>query len=185
MYAGKTTEFIRRLKRARIAQQKTLIFKPIIDDRYSKKEIVSHDGESFEAIPINRPEQILDNIYEEIDVVGIEEVQFFNESIINIIEILIKSGKRVIAVGLDMDFRGEPFDTTAKLLSKAEYVDKLSGICVKCGDIGTRSQRSIDGKPALYSDPTILVGETDRYTCVCRSCHEVPKTKDEQLNLFD
>lgn len=173
MYSGKSEELIRRLKRAKIAKQKIIVFKPHIDDRYSKEKVVSHSGDSVEAIPINKSSEIYDLIDEDIQVVGIDEVQFFDEEIIDIAVDLANKGVRVIAAGLDMDFKGEPFGVTPKLLAVAEFVDKIQAICSVCGQPATRSQRLIDGKPAKYDDPIIKVGAVESYEARCRRCHVV------------
>ena len=164
MYSGKSEELIRRLKRAKIAKQNIIVFKPHIDDRYSKSDVVSHSGDSIEAIPIEKPSDIYDLIDEDIQVVGIDEVQFFD---------LANKGVRVIAAGLDMDFKGEPFGPTPRLLAVAEFVDKIQAICSVCGQPATRSQRLIDGKPARYDDPIIQVGAVESYEARCRKCHVV------------
>ena len=175
MYSGKSEELIRRLKRAKIAKQNIIVFKPHIDDRYSKSDVVSHSGDSIEAIPIEKPSDIYDLIDEDIQVVGIDEVQFFDEDIVNIAVDLANKGVRVIAAGLDMDFKGEPFGPTPRLLAVAEFVDKIQAICSVCGQPATRSQRLIDGKPARYDDPIIQVGAVESYEARCRKCHVVYK----------
>ena len=173
MYSGKSEELIRRLKRAKIAKLNIIVFKPHIDDRYSKSDVVSHSGDSIEAIPIEKPSDIYDLIDEDIQVVGIDEVQFFDEDIVNIAVDLANKGVRVIAAGLDMDFKGEPFGPTPRLLAVAEFVDKIQAICSVCGQPATRSQRLIDGKPARYDDPIIQVGAVESYEARCRKCHVV------------
>lgn len=173
MYSGKSEELIRRLKRAKIAKQKIIVFKPQIDDRYSKKDVVSHSGDSIDAIPINHASEIYDLIDEDVQVVGIDEVQFFDNEIVDIAVELASKGVRVIAAGLDMDFKGEPFGPTPKLLAVAEFVDKIQAICSVCGQPATRSQRLIDGKPARYDDPIIQVGAVESYEARCRKCHVV------------
>ena len=169
MYSGKSEELIRRLKRAKIAKQNIIVFKPHIDDRYSKSDVVSHSGDSIEAIPIEKPSDIYDLIDEDIQ----DEVQFFDEDIVNIAVDLANKGVRVIAAGLDMDFKGEPFGPTPRLLAVAEFVDKIQAICSVCGQPATRSQRLIDGKPARYDDPIIQVGAVESYEARCRKCHVV------------
>jgi thymidine kinase len=158
MYSGKSEELIRRLKRAKIAKQNIIVFKPHIDDRYSKSDVVSHSGDSIEAIPIEKPSDIYDLI---------------DEDIVNIAVDLANKGVRVIAAGLDMDFKGEPFGPTPRLLAVAEFVDKIQAICSVCGQPATRSQRLIDGKPARYDDPIIQVGAVESYEARCRKCHVV------------
>lgn len=175
MYSGKSEELIRRLKRAKIAKQNIVVFKPTVDDRYSKEDVVSHSGDSIEAIPINKSSRIYDLIDEKTQVVGIDEVQFFDEKIVDVAIDLADKGIRVIAAGLDMDFRGEPFGPTPKLLAVAEFVDKIQAICSVCGHPATRSQRLVDGEPANYNDSTIKVGAVESYEARCRKCHVVKK----------
>lgn len=187
MYCGKSEELIRRTKRARIAKQKVQVFKPLIDDRYSANNVVSHNGSKVEAIPINHPDEILDRVDEETDVVAIDEAQFFDLQITDVCEKLADQGKRVIVAGLDRDFRGEPFGPMPRLLALAEYVDKLQAICVKCGNPASRTQRLINGKPAAYDDPVILVGAQEVYEARCRRCHQVekPETKEDLRRVKD
>lgn len=175
MYSGKSEELIRRLKRAKIAKQNVMVFKPKIDDRYSKEDVVSHSGESIDAIPINKANEIYDYIDNKVQVVGIDEVQFFDEEVVNVAVDLSNKGIRVIAAGLDMDFKGEPFGPTPKLLAIAEFVDKIQAVCSVCGQPATRSQRLINGEPARYNDPIIQVGAVESYEARCRKCHVVYK----------
>ena len=175
MYSGKSEELIRRLKRAKIAKQNVMVFKPKIDDRYSKEDVVSHSGESIDAIPINKANEIYDYIDNKVQVVGIDEVQFFDEEVVNVAVDLANKGIRVIAAGLDMDFKGEPFGPTPKLLAIAEFVDKIQAVCSVCGQPATRSQRLINGEPARYNDPIIQVGAVESYEARCRKCHVVYK----------
>lgn len=175
MYSGKSEELIRRLKRAKIAKQNVVVFKPIIDDRYSKKDVVSHSGYTINAISIQKSSQIYDYIQDDTQVVGIDEVQFFDNEVVDIAIDLANKGIRVIAAGLDMDFKGEPFGPTPRLLAVAEFVDKIQAICSVCGQPATRSQRLIDGKPAKYDAPIIQVGAVESYEARCRKCHVVEK----------
>ena len=175
MYSGKSEELIRRLKRAEIARQNVLVFKPAIDNRYCVENVVSHSGVQFKAHRIDKASDILTYIEEDTQVVGIDEVQFFEEEVVEIARTLADRGLRVIAAGLDMDFRGEPFGPTPKLMAIAEFVDKLTAICMICGDPAHRTQRLINGSPASYDDPTILVGATESYEARCRLHHQVPK----------
>ncbi len=175
MYSGKSEELIRRLKRAKIAKQNVVVFKPIIDDRYSKEDVVSHSGYTINAIPIKDSSSIYDYIDDKTQVVGIDEVQFFDEKIVDIAIELADKGVRVIAAGLDMDFKGEPFGPTPRLLAVAEFVDKIQAICSVCGQPATRSQRLIDGEPAKYDAPIIQVGAVESYEARCRKCHVVKK----------
>ena len=173
MYCGKSEELIRRLRRVKIAKQKIKVFKPVLDNRYSKKDVVSHSGNSIEAVPVDHPEEILKRIDASVDVVGIDEAQFFHEDLIEICEDLADRGKRVILAGLDRDFRNQPFGPMPELMARAEYVDKLHAICIQCGEPASRTQRLIDGEPAAADDPVILVGAAEVYEARCRSCHAI------------
>lgn len=175
MYSGKSEELIRRLKRAKIAKQNVVVFKPIIDDRYSKEDVVSHSGYTINAIPIKDSSEIEKYINEDTQVVGIDEVQFFDNEVVDMAIKLADKGIRVIAAGLDMDFKGEPFGPTPRLLAVAEFVDKIQAICSVCGQPATRSQRLINGKPAKYDEPIIQVGAVESYEARCRKCHIVEK----------
>ncbi|RDY26090.1 thymidine kinase [Romboutsia weinsteinii] len=175
MYSGKSEELIRRLKRAKIAKQNVIVFKPQIDDRYSKDDVVSHSGDSINAIPISNSSDIYKFIDNKTQVVGIDEVQFFDVEIVDVAVDLADKGIRVIAAGLDMDFKGEPFGPTPRLLAMAEFVDKIQAICSVCGQPATRSQRLINGEPAKYDDPIIQVGAVESYEARCRKCHVVCK----------
>ena len=179
MYCGKSEELIRRIKRVKIAQQKVKVFKPIIDNRYDDNNVVSHNGSSIEAVPVDHPEEIYNKIDDTIDVVSIDEIQFFHPDIVEICEKLADKGKRVIVAGLDRDFRGEPFEPVPELMARAEYIEKLHAICVSCGDPATRTQRLINGKPASYNDEVILVGAKEVYEARCRECHTVRGKKEE------
>jgi len=173
MFSGKTEELIRRLRRARIAKQKVQVFKPSIDTRFAESEVTSHNGVQFEAIPIENAGQVLQALDPDTTVVGIDEAQFFDDEMVSLCEQLADEGRRVIVVGLDTDFRGEPFGPVPALMARAEQVDKLQAICVTCGGAASRTQRLIDGKPAAYSDPVVLVGASEVYEARCRRCHEV------------
>lgn len=175
MYSGKSEELIRRLKRAKIAKQKVMVFKPAIDNRYSKADVVSHSGDSIGAIPIKESKDIYGYLDEDIQVVGIDEVQFFDDNVVNIAIDLADKGIRVICAGLDMDFRGEPFGPTPHLLAVAEFVDKLQAICSVCGQPATRTQRLINKMPAKYNDPIIQVGAVEAYEARCRNCHVIDR----------
>ena len=173
MFSGKTEELIRRLKRAVIARQKVQVFKPALDDRYSSVKVSSHDGMQWDAHPVASPSEIPPAVEEDTDVVAIDEAQFFDASIADVCNTLAKQGKRVIVGGLDMDFRGEPFGPMPVIMSQAETVDKLQAICAVCGAPASRTQRLIDGRPASYDDPQILVGAKEVYEARCRRCHQV------------
>ncbi len=174
MFAGKTEELIRRVKRLEYAKQNIIVFKPQIDDRYAENEVVSHNNNRTRSINIANAKQIMDYVDDYTEVVAIDEIQFLDEDAVEICEYLANHGIRVIVSGLDRDFRGEPFSFMPRLLSLAEEVTKLSAICVKCHTPATRTQRIINGKPAHYQDPIILVGAQDSYEARCRHCHEVP-----------
>ncbi|MBU0997604.1 MAG: thymidine kinase [Firmicutes bacterium] len=174
MFAGKTEELIRRVKRLEYAKQNIIVFKPLIDNRYAENEVVSHNNNRTRSININSAKEIMDYVDDYTEVVAIDEVQFLDEDAVEICEYLANHGIRVIVSGLDRDFRGEPFTFMPKLLALAEDVTKLSAICVKCHTPATRTQRIINGKPASYDDPIILVGAQDSYEARCRHCHDVP-----------
>ena len=174
MFAGKSEELIRRVKTLSYAHQKIVAFKPAIDNRYDKSAIASHDGEKYQAFAIKSAEDILPLVESDIQVVAIDEVQFFKDSIVSICESLADRGVRVIVAGLDTDFRGEPFGVMPLLLARAEFVTKLSAACTVCGCAATRTQRLVDGKPANYDDPIILVGAKESYEARCRKHHIVP-----------
>ena len=175
MFAGKTEELIRRANRLQYAKKKYLVFKPTIDDRYSTTEIVSHSNYRKNSISIKNSSEILNYITDDIHAVIIDEVQFFDENVINVAEWLADKGLRVICGGLDCDFKGNPFKIVAELLARAESVTKLNAICNVCGQPATRTQRIIDGHPAYEDDPIILVGATEAYEPRCRKCHMVLK----------
>jgi len=174
MFAGKTEELIRRIKRLEYAKQNVLVFKPKIDTRYALEEIVSHNLSKKPSIIIESSQEILSHIKEDTDAVVIDEVQFLDQNIVAIAEHLADNGIRVIVGGLDSDFRGEPFGPMPNLLARAEFVTKLTAICVKSGLPATRTQRIINGAPANYNDPTILVGANESYEPRSRHYHEVP-----------
>lgn len=175
MFCGKTEELIRRVRRAVIARQKVQVFKPSIDDRYGIERVSSHSGQNVEAQPIADPADILTHTLPDTTVVAIDEVQFFAPAIIGVVNTLAERGIRVILAGLDMDFRGEPFGSMPELLCRAEEVTKLYAICVVCGEHATRTQRLVNGKPAHYNDPIILVGALESYEARCRQHHIVPR----------
>ena len=175
MFSGKTEEMIRRVRRARIAKQKVQVFKPAIDTRYAIEQVKSHNGLGHDATPASSSAELLSKVEADTEVVGIDEVQFFDADIVHVAQQLADRGVRVIAAGLDMDFRGEPFGPMPHLMSEAEHVDKLHAICVVCGAEASRTQRLIDGHPANYDDPIILVGGSESYEARCRHCHQVPR----------
>lgn len=174
MFAGKTEELIRRIKVLEFAKKEILVFKPVIDNRYSETKVVSHAGSSVESYVIQDAIEILDMVKPSTQVVAIDEVQFFGENVIDVANELADRGIRVMCAGLDRDFRGEPFGPMGKLICEAEFVTKLAAVCNKCGAPATRTQRIINGKPASYYEPVILVGAAESYEARCRHCHEVP-----------
>jgi thymidine kinase len=174
MFAGKSEELIRRIKTLSYAHQKIMAFKPAIDNRYDKTAIASHDGDKYEAYAIKEANDILKLVKPYTQVVAVDEVQFFGKEIIQICEDLADKGVRVIVAGLDMDFRGEPFGPMPQLLARAEFVTKLTAACTVCGCAATRTQRIINGHPADYNDPVILVGAKESYEARCRKHHIVP-----------
>jgi len=173
MFSGKTEELIRRLRRAQIARQSVQVFKPAIDTRYTDREVTSHNGLQIEATPVDDVADLRSRVTSDTTVVAIDEAQFFEENIVDLCTEFADRGLRVIVAGLDMDFRGEPFGPVPALMAQAEQVDKLQAICVKCGGPASRTQRLIDGKPAAYHDPVILVGASEVYEARCRGCHEI------------
>jgi thymidine kinase len=175
MFCGKTEELIRRLRRAVIARQKVQVFKPSIDKRYDAGEkVTSHAGMAFDAIPVQNAHDLLDQLNPDTTVIGLDEAQFLDPKIVLVIQSLAERGIRVIAAGLDTDFRGEPFGSMPILMSIAERVDKLQAICMICGEPASRTQRLVNGKPANYSDPIVIVGAAEMYEARCRLHHEVP-----------
>jgi thymidine kinase len=173
MFSGKTEELIRRVRRAEIAKQKVQVFKPALDDRYGIERVRSHSGAHLEAQVVQRAEGIRKLIADDTTVVAIDEVQFFDWTIAEVCEELANRGLRVILAGLDMDFRGEPFGPIPLLMAQAEQVDKLQAICVICGGPASRTQRLINGQPASFDDPVILVGADEVYEARCRLHHQV------------
>ncbi|MDQ7982951.1 MAG: thymidine kinase [Spiroplasma sp.] len=181
MFAGKTEEFIRRIIRLQYAHRKVLVFKPSIDIRYSATRVMTHKGVSIEAIMIdrNKPEEILNILKakenQDVAAIAVDEVQFFNKKIIEILTKLANNNKQVIVAGLDQDFRAEPFPVMAEILPIAEFVTKLDAICVICGAAATRTQKIINGKEAKYNDPIIEIGAQEKYEARCREHHKVLK----------
>jgi len=179
MFSGKTEELIRRVRRAQIAKQKVQVFKPSLDERYALEKVTSHNGMDLDATIVTEAREILDLVEPDTAVVAIDEVQFFDWTIAEVCNALAENGKRVIVTGLDMDFRGEPFGPMPLLMAEAEKVDKLSAICVVCGAPASRTQRLIDGQPASYDDPVIMVGASEVYQARCRRCHQVKQRTEE------
>ena len=161
MFAGKTEELIRRITRIKLAKRDVLVFKPVIDDRYSVSEVVSHSQRKVKSIAVNDSSEIMAHIEKLPYAVAIDEAQFFDKNIVNV-------------AGLDLDFRGEPFGVMPEFLARAEYITKLQAICQICGEPATRTQRIIDGQPAFYDEEIVLVSAQEKYEARCRKCHQVP-----------
>ncbi|MGH7670856.1 MAG: thymidine kinase [Gemmatimonadaceae bacterium] len=184
MFSGKSEELLRRVRRATIAKRRVQVFKSHLDQRYAGVfSVSSHDGRTTEAIPVDTAAQIADRVHDDTDVVAIDEAQFLDDRIVALVTELAGRGMRVIVAGTDTDFRGEPFGAMPQLMAVAEIVDKLHAICVCCGHPASRNQRLIDGRPALYSSPTIMVGGADSYEARCRACHDVPRRDKDQVGL--
>jgi thymidine kinase len=171
MFSGKSEEMIRRLRRAEIAGQRVAIFKPRIDDRFDAADVVSHAGARMRAIPVSSVAELEARV-RDAEVVGIDEVQFFEPSVTQAALALADQGVRVVVAGLDQDFRRLPFGPIPELLSHAEFVDKLQAVCHSCGGPATTTQRLVDGAPAPYSGETVVVGAAEQYEARCRGCHE-------------
>ena len=175
MFSGKSEELIRRVRRAQIARHAVQIFKPSLDDRYGADSVNSHDGSVVHAVAIRDPSEIASQLQPDTTVVAIDEAQFFDDSLIKVCRHLAHDKQlRVIIAGLDLDFRGDPFGPMPALMAEAEELDKLHAICVVCGRDASRSQRLINGEPANYHDPIILIGAQESYEARCRQCHQVP-----------
>ena len=171
MFCGKSEELIRRLRRAEIAGQRALIVKPRIDDRYDVAHVVSHAGAKMRAVGVDGSAEIL-GLAAGCQAVGIDEVQFLDAGIVEVVRRLTERGTRVVAAGLENDFRRQPFGAMPELLCLAEFVDKLQAVCHRCGGPATLTQRLVDGRPAPFSGETIQVGALDSYEARCRGCYE-------------
>jgi thymidine kinase len=171
MFSGKSEELIRRLRRAEIAGQRAVMFKPLIDDRYDLSDVVSHAGVRMHAVPVTSVAELTAHS-RGFEVVGIDEVQFFEPTIVAAALDLAARGARVVVSGLDQDFRRLPFGPMPELLAHAEFVDKLQAVCHRCGGPATTTQRLVDGRPAPYSGETVVVGAEEQYEARCRGCHE-------------
>ena len=174
MFAGKTEELLRRVRRLEYAHKNVVLFKPQIDDRYEKSYVVSHNQNKALCVAIKDAPEMLKYVKDDTDAVVIDEFQFLGDEAIDIVLYFSRKGIRVILSGLDRDFRNEPFSNMPKILSYADTVLKLTAICVKCGEPATCTQRIVNGSPAPYDNPQILVGATESYEARCASCHEVP-----------
>lgn len=171
MFSGKSEELIRRLRRAEIAGQRALIVKPAIDNRYDVGHVVSHAGAKMRAVTARSSDEVA-RLAQGYQAVGVDEVQFFDDGIIEAIDTLVRGGARVVATGLAQDFRGQPFGAMPTLLCVAEFVDKLEAVCHRCGGPATMTQRLVDGSPAPFEGETIQVGALDSYEARCRACFE-------------
>jgi thymidine kinase len=185
MFSGKSEELMRRVRRAMIGRKRVQVFKSHLDSRYAGLFAVSsHDGRSVDAVPVDSSAQIAQRIDPMAHVVAIDEAQFLDQGIVEVATSLAARGRRVILAGLDTDFRGEPFGPMPHLMAIAESVDKLSAICVLCGAAATRTQRLIDGEPAAWDSPTIMVGGREAYEARCRACHVVRPAMEHQTDIF-
>jgi len=186
MFSGKSEELIRRVRRALIARRRVQVFKSALDDRYDGVfRVSSHAGAGVEAVPVRSSREVAERAHSETQVFALDEIQFLDEGIVEVVSALADRGARVIAAGIDMDFRGEPFGPMPHLLTIAESVDKLYAICVVCGNPATRNQRLVDGLPAPAEAPVIQVGGHESYEARCRRCHEVPSAGRSQTSLLD
>ncbi|MER2600185.1 MAG: thymidine kinase [Caldilineales bacterium] len=176
MFCGKTEELLRRVRRAVIARQSIQVFKPVIDHRYGVTRVASHSGQAWEeSEAIQHSSEILHRLRADTTIVAVDEVQFFDAGIVEMCHELAQRGLRVICAGLDLDFRGEPFGPMPRLMAQAELLDKLHAICVVCGAPASRTQRLIDGEPARFDDPVIVIGASEKYEARCRDCHRVTR----------
>lgn len=181
MFSGKTEELLRRVRRAEIARQKVQLFKPALDDRYNTDSITSHNGHQSIAENIERSRDILTRRQADTTVIAVDEAQFIDKELVEVALQLAADNVRVIVAGLDMDFRGQPFGVMPQLMALAEEVTKLRAICVVCGETASHTQRLVNGRPATYEDPIILVGAKETYEARCRKCHEVPRVTQTPL----
>jgi len=177
MFAGKSEELIRRARRALYAKRRVQVFKPSVDDRYHQTMVVTHMGVEHEAVPVASVAQLRAAIDPLTQTICIEEAQFFDASLVALAVELADSGREVILAGLDQDFRREPFGPMPQLLAVADEVVKLRAICMKCGALASHTYRTIDGKPASYDDPIILIGATESYEARCRNCYELKRRR--------
>lgn len=181
MFSGKTEELLRRIRNAQYAKLKLTVFKPRLDDRYSINEVVSHNGLATMARPVESSLHILNQIEVGTDLVAIDEAQFFDEELPEVVTHLADRDYRVVIAGLDQDFRGEPFGVMPHLMALAEHITKLHAVCTVCGRPASRTQRLINGEPAGKDDPVILVGASEAYEARCRQHHDVPDGKGKGL----
>ncbi len=185
MFSGKSEELIRRVRRSIIARRRVQVFKSHLDERYAGiYSVSSHDGRTVEAIPVDSSRQIERCLDPTAQIVAIDEAQFLDADVVTLATSLAERGRRVILAGTDTDFRGEPFGPMPQLMAVAEVVDKLHAICVLCGGPASRNQRLIEGVPARYDSPTIMVGGQESYEARCRACHQVPRRDEDQGRLL-
>ena len=185
MFSGKSEELIRRVRRAVIARKKVQVFKSHLNARYAGLySVTSHDGITVEAEPIDSSEQLIRQIAPVTEVVAVDEAQFLDDGLVGVANSLADRGIRVILAGTDVDFRGLPFGAMPTLMCVAEVVDKFQAICVVCGGPATRNQRLVNGRPATWDSPTIMVGGRESYEARCRHCHQVPKVDEDQTALL-
>jgi len=185
MFAGKSEELIRRVRRAVIARRRVQVFKSHLDSRYAGLySVASHDGKELDAAPVDSAAEIFRLPRPDTELVAVDEAQFLDAGIVPVVTALAGRGVRVILAGTDTDFRGEPFGPMGALMAVAETVDKLQAICVVCGDLACRNQRLVDGKPARWDAPTIMIGGRESYEARCRKCHEVPRADEDQTKLL-
>lgn len=185
MFSGKSEELIRRVRRALIARRRTQVFKSHLDGRYGGfNRVSSHTGVEIEAVPVDSAAEIARLVRADTEVVAIDEAQFLEEGIVEVATGLAERGVRVILAGTDTDFRGLPFGPMGDLMAVAEEVQKLQAICVVCGDLACRNQRLINGRPARWNSPTIMVGGTEAYEARCRHCHRVPRQDEDQTVMI-
>jgi thymidine kinase len=186
MFSGKSEELLRRVRRSVIAKKRVQVFKSHLDERYAGLyHVASHDGRTIQAIPVDSSAQIAQRADPLAQVIAIDEAQFLDAGIVDVATWLAERGRRVVLAGTDIDFKGEPFGPMPQLMAVAEMVDKLHAICVLCGGAATRNQRLIDGQPAPYDSPVIMVGGSEAYEARCRACHVVPRKDAAQGMLFD
>ena len=185
MFSGKSEELMRRVRRAILARKQVQVFKSYLDDRYGGLQYVSsHDGRKVRSIPIQSSLELAEQVRRDTQVIAVDEAQFLDDGLVTVANLLADEGRRVIVAGTDMDFAGRPFGPMGKLLAVAEQIDKLHAICVRCGNLATRNQRLIDGKPAPAEGPVIQIGGLESYEARCRRCHEVPSIERNQTTIF-
>jgi thymidine kinase len=185
MFSGKSEELIRRVRRATLARRAVQVFKSHLDSRYTGiYNVTSHDGTALEAAPVDSAAEILRQVHAGTEIVAIDEAQFLGHELVATATLLAQRGVRVIVAGTDTDFRGEPFGAMGDLMAVAETVDKLRAICIVCGGEACRNQRLVDGRPARWDAPLIVVGGRETYEARCRHCHRVPRIDEDQTRLL-